>query len=90
MRRPRLCVFPVRSDHPLPEQDLHPLLRPVLAEERCLVDEHFGDIGGIIQQHNIMQQNAIVRRPPVPPQMFKQKNGICWIKESMKPVETED
>ena len=89
MRRPRLCVFSVRGDHPLAEQDLHPLLGPVLAEEGSLIDKHFRDIGRVIQQDNVMQQDAVVRCAPIASQVFKEKNGVRRIKETMKPVERQ-
>ena len=79
----------IRRNQPFAEEDLHPLLRPVLAEGCGLVDQHFGDIGRIIQQHNVVHQDAIVRRAAETLQMLEQKNGVRRIKEAMKPVERQ-
>ncbi len=81
--------FSVRRNHPLAKQNLHALLRPVLAEEGSLVDQHFGNISGIVQQHNVTRQDAIVRGAAITLQILEQENRVGRIKEAVKPVERQ-
>ena len=84
-----LVGLSVGGDEPFAEQDLHALLGAIFAEARRLVDEHFADVRGFVEQNDIVQQDAIMRGAAVTAQVLKQPNRIARLEELVEKVKRQ-
>ncbi len=82
-----LVGLAVGGDEALAEQDLHALLRAVLAEGRGLVDEHFADVGRIVEKNDVAEEDAVMRGPAEAAQVLEQQNRIARLEELAEEVE---
>ena len=87
MRRPRLCVSPSDVIIPSPRRIFIRFCVRSLPKNAALSISTSAISAGSFSSTTSLQQDAIMRRAPVTPQMLKQENGIRRIKEAMESIE---
>ena len=84
-----LMGFSVGGDQPFAEQNLHALLRAVFAEGSGLVDEDFADVGGIIEQDHVVEENAVVCGAAESAQVLEEQDGIARLEEFAEEIKRQ-
>ena len=84
-----LVRLAIGGDKTFAEQDLHALLGAVFAERCGFVDEHFADVGRVVEQHYITKQDAVMGGTAVAAQVLEEQNRITGLEELVEEIERQ-
>jgi len=79
--------FAVGGDEAFAEQDFHALLGAVFPERGGFIDEDLANVGGLVEQNNVVKEDFVVGGAAVAAQVLKQQDGIARLEELVEEVE---